>query len=191
MVLVDWETSNNSIAASSATRAPITTVTYIAVVPAKWRTQGETISHRPTTRLIHSSQTVKAASAAIDSTTMMIPAIIALVDSCPAGYENIHGLANRIMPRMRFPTSHSLVLLHWSIVSSVEQDASAQLSGIRMMSARARHAEFERAGHWRTACFRVPPLGPNFLARYCCERAGIADRRHSPPPTACSRSDHA
>src|SRR5262245_51349777 len=92
--------------------------TYIAVVPAKPSTQGETKTQTPTTRLSNSSQTVNAANAAIDIAAMTIPLTTAFCDAAPLGKPKIQGDAKRINPRIRLATSQSLALLHSFMTSS-------------------------------------------------------------------------
>lgn len=59
--------SQTSRAASKATMTPITTSMVIASLSWKPRSQGDTLSVSPATRLSYSSQTTNAASAEIDS----------------------------------------------------------------------------------------------------------------------------
>ena len=59
-----WYMIQSSTAASTATISPMITCTDIAVVAWKPRTQGDTMTQRPTMRLSHSSQIAKFVSAA-------------------------------------------------------------------------------------------------------------------------------
>src|SRR5262245_14622927 len=107
------------MAASNATMAPITASIVIAELSWKPRSQGDTISARPAPRLTHSSQTAKAASAAIDDTAMNIPMIDAVCHCAPAERPNSHGEKNRIMPRIKLATSPSFALDQSSMTASV------------------------------------------------------------------------
>jgi hypothetical protein len=66
----------------------------------------------------HSSQTAKAASAAIDSTAMMIPTVDAVCHWAPEDKSKSHGEKKRTPPRIRFTTSQSRMLDQSSIASS-------------------------------------------------------------------------
>src|SRR5258707_11389431 len=106
-----------STAARIATAAPMITCTVIAVVPWKPNTQGETSVHNPTMRFSHSSQTANAASAAIASAAMTMPAIMAFSEALPASNPNIQGEKNRNAPRTRLATSHHFAFVQFSIMT--------------------------------------------------------------------------
>jgi len=68
---------HSSTAASAATIKPTITCTDMAVVAWKPISQGDTTTHSPTMKLSHSSQIAKFVSAAIDSTAITTPLIMA------------------------------------------------------------------------------------------------------------------
>ena len=80
---------------------PIATSMVMASLSWKPSSQGDTISVRPAIRLSHSSQTAKAASAAIDSTAMIIPKMEAVCHCAPVDRPNSQGEKNRTTPRMQ------------------------------------------------------------------------------------------
>src|SRR6516225_802654 len=108
--------SNTSNAANVATAVPIRTSTVMALLSSKPNSHGVAMSHSPATKLSHSSQTAKAASAAIDSTAIKSPMIDAICRGAPAERLNSQGEKNRIVPKSRFTTSQSLALDQSSII---------------------------------------------------------------------------
>src|SRR5258706_10810393 len=72
-------------------------------------------------RFSHSSQIAKAARAAMASTAITMPAILAFSEALPAPNPNIQGEKNRTAPRIRFATSQSFVLLQFSMAPSIER----------------------------------------------------------------------
>ena len=135
------DTIQSSIAARMATAAPMTTWTVIAVVPWKPNTQGETSVHNPTMRFSHSSQTANAASAAIASTAMTMPAIMAFSEALPASNANIQGEKNRIAPRTRFATSHNFAFVQFSIMTPSIEGSPGYSTERRRRSSTARSSQ--------------------------------------------------
>src|SRR5215469_192225 len=80
--------------------------------------QGDTISPIPAIKMNHSSQIAKAASAAIESTAMMIPTVEAVCHWAPEDKSKSQGEKKSTLPRTRFTTSHNLTLDQSSISSS-------------------------------------------------------------------------
>src|SRR5262249_44322443 len=121
-----WEVIQISTAARIATRMPTTTHTVMAAVVAwKPRTHGEIRVHNPTIRFSHSSQTANAASAAIASTAMITPTILAFTAAVLPANPKIQGDTNRNAPRIRFATSQYLALVQSLIFPSIEVDSPA------------------------------------------------------------------
>src|SRR6516165_9395932 len=110
--------SNTSNAANVATAVPIRTSTVMALLSSKLNSHGVAMSHSPATKLSHSSQTAKAASAAIDSSAIKRPMIDAVCRGAPADKLNSQGEKNRIVPSEKFTMSKSLALDHSSMTSS-------------------------------------------------------------------------
>src|SRR6516225_443686 len=102
--------SHTSNAANAATAVPIRTSTVMALLSSKLNSHGVAMSHSPAAKLSHSSQTAKAASAAIDSTAIKSPMIDAICRGAPGERLNSQGEKNRIVPKTRFATSQSLAL---------------------------------------------------------------------------------
>ena len=110
--------SHTSNAANAATAVPIRTSTVMALLSSKLNSHGVAMSHSPATKLSHSSQTAKAASAGIDSTAIKSPMIDAVCRGAPADRLNSQGEKNKIVPKEKFTMSQSLALDHSSMFSS-------------------------------------------------------------------------
>src|SRR5580700_2871122 len=118
-----------SNAASAATLIPMATSMVMAW---SWKpsSHGNTINASPAIRLSHSSQTANAASAAIDSTAMMIPAIDAVCICAPLDRSNSQGEKNRTPLNSKLATSQSRTLDQSSMKSSQADMLSAYDCGL-------------------------------------------------------------
>ena len=117
-----WCTPHSSMADSAATLSPITRCTCIAVVSA-WnpRIQAHTATHKPRTRLIHSSDSKNSTIAKSPTMAIAAPAIHEVCFAIPDVNPNIHGDRNKNTPRATFITSMNAAFLHfcWTMETSL------------------------------------------------------------------------